>query len=57
VKLAEVPVESFGGEPNGGEYRWLDQSAGRAAACEYRVEELESTGELGRGASASPDRR
>ncbi len=57
-RLAEVPAETFGGEPTGNEYRWLDESTGRsatngaAARYEYRVEEIEAGSERPRTARA-----
>jgi hypothetical protein len=52
-KLAEVPVASFGGEPTGGEYRWLDESATGTPSHEYRIEELESDGAATAGVAAA----
>jgi hypothetical protein len=40
LKLAEVPSQSFGGEPAGLEYWYLDQTAAFGRKYEYQIQEL-----------------
>ena len=46
-KLTEVPAAAFGGEPTGNAYNWLDESAKGDERFEYRIQEIEGTGQPG----------
>ena len=51
-KLAEVEVKALCGEPHPVEYQHLDESAEPSGGYEYRVEEIEINGALGKTAGA-----